>query len=113
MNASMFLIKGARRDTRRYITPTAIEIAIAFNDLIVEPPFDRDVRVYSKGYHYNNSHHSLLSSRLDPMTYTLFLPHGEGDCQPNLSMNSCTNILQKTSLLHYIITQLTNRENKF
>lgn len=47
------------------------------------------------------------------MSYVILFPYGETGWQPNLSLMSYHNVVQKVSMLQYKIAQVAIRSNKF
>jgi hypothetical protein len=110
---SMVFNRNLSRDQRRYNAPLANEIAMVFTDPNGEPPFERDIRVYSRGENSDNIRLNILSPHLDPMSYVVFYPYGESGWQPNLSLFSYSRRFEKVSLLQYKVAQLSVREGVF
>jgi hypothetical protein len=84
-----------------------------FTDPNGEPPFERDIRVYSRGENTDNICLNILSPHLDPMAYVLFYPYGESGWQPNLSLFSYSRRFEKVSLLQSKIAQISVRSGVF
>ncbi|XP_071577023.1 uncharacterized protein [Temnothorax nylanderi] len=64
-----------KHDQRRYNAPRANEIAVVFQNIDGEPPFERDIRIYNKNSN-DVQQISILDKRCDPMCYPLLYPYG-------------------------------------
>ncbi|XP_071581591.1 uncharacterized protein [Temnothorax nylanderi] len=67
--------KDPQHDQRRYNAPQANEIAVVFQNVDGEPPFERDIRIYNKNSN-DVQQISILDKRCDPMCYPLLYPYG-------------------------------------
>jgi hypothetical protein len=77
INQISMLIRTDRRDDQRcYNNPRTNEVAIVFQNVDGEPPFERDLRIYSKSEH-KTKHLSILDPNCDPMVYPILFPHSE------------------------------------
>ncbi|CAG7823811.1 unnamed protein product [Allacma fusca] len=72
-------------DQRRYNAPRFNEVAVVFRSDDGEPPFGRDIRVYSKtetkGIVIQNA---ILNDVVDPMVYPILFPFGDRGWQPGI-----------------------------
>ncbi|GBN76709.1 hypothetical protein AVEN_209575-1 [Araneus ventricosus] len=83
---NMVFRRDRHSDQRRYNAPTTNEIAMVFVNSDVEPPFERDIRVYPLNPENPEQpfiNINILSPNLDPMAYPILFPYGEPGWQPN------------------------------
>ena len=65
----MIFYKNNDKNKKQYNKPIAREITMIFVDEDGKPPFNSDLRIYSKKNDYDNIETNILSKHLDPMTY--------------------------------------------
>ncbi|XP_071582165.1 uncharacterized protein [Temnothorax nylanderi] len=75
INLMLSFRKDPQHDQRRYNAPQANEIAVVFQNVDGEPPFERDIRIYNKNSN-DVQQISILDKRCDPMCYPLLYPYG-------------------------------------
>jgi hypothetical protein len=73
---TMFILNDRKDDERRYNAPRVNEVAIIFCNADGEPPFERDIKIYSRN-EQKSIPISILDSNCDPMVYPILFPHGE------------------------------------
>ncbi len=73
---SMLIRTDRRNDQRRYNAPKMNEVAIVFQNIDGEPPFERDIRIYSRSEN-KTQRISILNENCNPMTYPILFPHCE------------------------------------
>jgi hypothetical protein len=97
---SMLITTARRKDQRRYNYPQSNEVAIVFQNVDGEPPFERDLRIYLKS-EQKTRHLSILDANCDPMVYPILFPHSElgWDGEMKSSLESMRNRI--TMLQHY------------
>lgn len=115
---SLVFRRDRRSDNRRYNNPTSNEIAMIFVNEDGEPPFERDIRIYPKNP--ENSQHqyvqlNILSSNLDPMTYSILYPFGEPGWQPKWQCDSYpgvqgNRVRNNISMLQFKVAQTAVRD---
>ncbi|XP_077277509.1 uncharacterized protein LOC143905793 [Temnothorax americanus] len=75
INLMLSFRNDPQHDQRRYNAPRANEIAVVFQNVDGEPPFERDIRIYNKNSN-DVQQISILDKRCDPMCYPLLYPYG-------------------------------------
>ncbi|XP_011858618.1 PREDICTED: uncharacterized protein LOC105556155 [Vollenhovia emeryi] len=76
-----------QQDQRRYNAPRANEIAVVFQNVDGEPPFERDIRIYNKNSN-DVQQISILDRRCDSMCYPLLYPYGNDGWHSELKTNN-------------------------
>ncbi|XP_071574288.1 uncharacterized protein [Temnothorax nylanderi] len=76
-----------QHDQRRYNAPRANEIAVVFQNVDSEPPFERDIRIYNKNSN-DVQQISILDKRCDPMCYPLLYPYGNNGWHSELKSHN-------------------------
>jgi len=75
-NVCMFIRHDRNLDLRRYNAPKVNEVAIVFQNVDGEPPFERDIRIHSRNTR-TTQQISILSPNCDPMSYPILFPLGD------------------------------------
>ncbi len=97
---SMLITTKRKKGQRRYSNPQMNEVAIVFQNVDGEPPFERDLRIYSKSER-KTRHLSILEANCDPMVYPILFPHSELGWDGNMKSASDTKRNRITMLQHY------------
>ncbi|XP_024867851.1 uncharacterized protein LOC112452063 [Temnothorax curvispinosus] len=87
INLILSFRKDPQHDQRRYNAPQANEIAVVFQNVDGEPPFERDIRIYNKNSN-DVQQISILDKRCDPMCYPLLYLYGNDGWHSELKSNN-------------------------
>ncbi|XP_024882171.1 uncharacterized protein LOC112461236, partial [Temnothorax curvispinosus] len=108
-NLMLSFRKDPKKDKRRYNAPCANEIAVVFNNVDGEPPFERDIRIYNKNSN-DVQQISILDKRCDPMCYPLLYPYGTDGWHSEMKSNNPLYQGYKISQMNYYAYLLAPRK---
>lgn len=113
---SMAIKYDRSMDKNRYNVPRANEVAVIFQNIDGEPPFERDLLIHLRP-DLNNSKTitnriSILHPSLEPMTYPLLFPFGESGWHPEIRIcvNDTSNKRQRVSQMAYYSYRISVRK---
>jgi hypothetical protein len=84
----MYIRHDRNLDLRRYNAPKVNEVAIIFQSVDGEPPFERDIRIHSRSSR-TFEQISILSPNCDPMSYPILFPFGDEGWKIGISCTLC------------------------
>lgn len=102
-------------DIRRYNDAVQTDVAVIFNTIDGEPPFERNMVAFPK-VNGTVRNVSVLDSSLDPLAYPLLFPNGDTGWHVNMihnipSMSTAAAPRTKVTMLQYAAYRLANRNN--
>ncbi|XP_029154989.1 uncharacterized protein LOC114928055, partial [Nylanderia fulva] len=101
INLMLSFRNDPQHDQRKYNAPQANEIAVVFQNVDGEPPFERDIRIYNKNSN-DVQQISILDKRCDPMCYPLLYPYGNDGWHSEMkSYNSKYSGFKVTQMDYY------------
>ncbi len=98
-----------RTDQRRYNNPQTTEIAIVFQNVDGEPPFECDLRIYSKS-EQKTKHLSILNANCETMVYPILFPHSELGWSEDIKSTKESSRNRITMLQYYSYPLAIRRE---
>jgi hypothetical protein len=84
----MYIRHDRDLDLRRYNASRVNEVAIVFQNVDGEPPFERDIRVFSRSSQ-TTQQISILSPNCDPMSYPILFPLGDEGWKIGIGCTLC------------------------
>ncbi len=96
---NMWIKKDIKDDQRRYNAPRSNEVAVVFHNTDGEPPFERDIAVYSRDGGLIQI--SIVSGNCDPRTYLLLFPNGDEGFKLKIKMTSTTEFISHLQFYSY------------
>jgi hypothetical protein len=105
---SMLIRTDRRNDQRRYNVPKINEVAMVFQNVDGEPPFERDIRIYSRSEN-KTTNISILNENCDPMTYPILFPHCELGWSEEMNSNKGSS-RNRITLLQFYSYRLSVRQ---
>ncbi|CAG7724840.1 unnamed protein product [Allacma fusca] len=101
-----------QKDLRRYNAPRFNEVAVVFRSDDGEPPFECDIRIYSRGHTKDIAiHQAILNDDVDPMVYPILFPHGDRGWKVGISkQNESFTKQMNVSLMEYYAYRFSIRD---